>query len=180
MLLFRRDFTQDVKQTAKSFKNWNSCMADKPCKIIAIVGICLACIVGLWLIGGLLTCIRQGVTGISGFICWCCNCNERNAGYTRNNSINYNTEYNPQVVPSYQPQQPMVYRSPPNVVYQPIEPGYYVESNQNVQDYGYYSDKKQKSNSVFELEQDFDLEDQRRKSQRRNNNDYNNQPPYPY
>lgn len=174
-MFFRRDLTEDVKTTAKSFKNWNSCMADKPCKIIAIIGICLACIVGLWLIGGLLTCIRQGVTGITGFICWCCNCTERSNRYSNSN---HNSEYNPQMAPSYQPQQPMVYRSPPDVVYQPIERGYYAESTQNVPDYGYYSKRNQKSNSVFELEQDFDLEDQRTKSQNRKNNNYV-QSPYP-
>ncbi|KAK5780970.1 Pin2p PWA37_001881 [Arxiozyma heterogenica] len=174
-MIFRRDFTDDVKNTAKSFKNWNSCMADKPCKIIAIVGICLACIVGLWLIGGLLTCVRQGVTGISGFICWCCNCNERDNSYPNNN---YNHGYNPHMTPSYQPQQPMMYRSPPDVVYQPIERGYYEESTQNIPDYGYYSERNQKSNSVFELEQDFDLEGQRIKAQQKKNNGYV-QAPYP-
>lgn len=175
-MFFRRDFTEDIKQTAKSFKNWNSCMADKPCKIIAIVGICLACIVGLWLIGGLLTCIRQGVTGIGGFICWCCNCSERNTSSYSDN--NHNNEYTPHMVPAYQPQQPMMYRSPPDVVYQPIKRGYYEESHQNVPDYGYYSEGNQRSNSVFELEQDFDLEGQRIKSQRRKNHDYI-QTPYP-
>lgn len=148
-MLYKREWTDGIEHTAKSFKNWDSCMADKPCKIIAIVGIVLASIIGLWLIGSLLTCIRQGFSGIGGFICWCCNSND-------NSKSNAHQQY------SAQP--------PPNVVYQPVEPGYY---GNRVQGYDqgepqYYNEAGSYNNnnrsSIFELEEDFDLEGQRKKS----------------
>lgn len=157
-------------------------MADKPCKIIAIVGICLACVVGLWLIGGLLTCIRQGVTGVSGFVCWCCNCNDQSSSPSSHQQQQH-----------YQPQ-PMSYRQqPPNVIYQPIEPGYFnnvqgyddisSSNNNNNNNNNYYTEgnKNDKNrNSVYEMEQDFDLEEQRLKSEQKHGGYwFQRQQPYP-
>ncbi|KAG0661813.1 hypothetical protein C6P44_002674 [Monosporozyma unispora] len=146
-MLTKRGWTDGITHTAKSFKNWNSCMADRPCKIIAIVGIVLASILGLWLIGSLLTCIRQGFTGIGGFLCWCCNSNNSSQQQLRNNQ-----QYNP---------------TPPNIVYQPVEHGYYNNIqgyNQEPQYYNENDNDNKNRNSVFELEEDFDLEGQRTKS----------------
>ncbi|SMN18944.1 similar to Saccharomyces cerevisiae YOR104W PIN2 Protein that induces appearance of [PIN+] prion when overproduced [Maudiozyma saulgeensis] len=167
--IYPRDFTDDLKTTGKSFKNWNSCMNDKACKIIAIVGIVLAVIVGLWLIGGLLTCFRQGVTGIAEFCCWCCHCNN-NRNNNNSNMMMNNNGYAPAGM-----QNNNGYQSAPDIVYQPIrypESAYYGNTN-NDQDL-YYDEgnpngKNKKDSEVFEMEQDFDLEDQRKKSLKRQN-----------
>lgn len=174
--LLRRSFTDDLKNTGKSFKNWDSCMNDKACKIIAIVGICLACLVGLWLVGAILTCFRQGVTGIFEFCCWCGRCcgNSSEQARAANNPAMVNAGYQ-----GYAPQ--------PNVVYQPIqypENAYYANN-----DNSFYSEGGARTNTataqssprklaqttseVFELEQDFDLENQRRKSMKKNKNKKN-------
>lgn len=143
--LIARSFTENVQSTAKSFKSWDTCMNNKACKIIAIVGIVLAAIVALWLIGAVLTCFRQGVTGIGGFFCWCCNCGRRNSRMPANEGYGRTSQVPP----------------PATVVYQPIqqpESAYYRKGEEA------FFDERRKSNNVFELEQDFDLEKQREKS----------------
>lgn len=152
-LVARSSFTDGAENTAKSFKNWDTCMNDRPCKIIAIVGIVVAGIAVIWLIGGLLTCFRQGVDGICGFLCWCCNCKPRN-----------------QSAPMYpvndgylNARGPMA-GNPSTVIYQPIQPpesAYYRPANDS------YYNERSKSAEVFEMEQDFDLEKQRQKSLKR-------------
>lgn len=78
-LLNPRSFTSDVVSTANSFKHWNTCMDNKTCKIVAIVGIVIAIIVLIWIIGGLARCLCQGITGICEMFCCCftCCCNGR-------------------------------------------------------------------------------------------------------
>lgn len=142
----RSSFTENVESTAKSFKSWNTCMNDKACKIIAIVGIALASIVAIWLIGGILTCFRQGVTGIGGFFCWCCNCGRPSARAPVNEGFSGGA----------------MAAAPATVIYQPIqqpESAYYRNRDDS------FYDERTKSNDVFELEQDFDLEKQKEKSQ---------------
>ncbi|AQZ13876.1 PIN2 (YOR104W) [Zygosaccharomyces parabailii] len=149
--LLARSFTNDVESTAKSFKSWDSCMNDKPCKIIAIIGIALASVVFLWLLGALLTCFRQGVTGIGEFCCWCCNCRSRRGTQMQPANYGYNTRS-------------MVGGNPATVVYQPIQPpesAYYRPGDDS------YYDERHKSKEIFELEQEFDLEKQRQKSMKR-------------
>ncbi|CCE90468.1 Pin2p TDEL_0B03390 [Torulaspora delbrueckii] len=144
--LFARSFTNNVESTAKSFKSWNTCMDNKACKIIAIVGIVLAAITAIWLIGALLTCFRQGVTGIGGFVCWCCNCGQKSARAPTNDGYG---KVNP---------------TPATVVYQPIqrpESAYYRHRDDS------FYDERKNSKEVFELEQDFDLEKQRDKSKKK-------------
>lgn len=143
--LVARSFTNNVESTAKSFKSWNTCMDNKACKIIAIVGIVLAAITAIWLIGALLTCFRQGVTGIGGFVCWCCNCGQRSARAPANDGYG------------------RAGAAPATVVYQPIqrpESAYYRHRDDS------FYDERKKSNEVFELEQEFDLEKQRDKSRK--------------
>lgn len=142
----RSSFTENVQNTAKSFKSWSTCMNDKPCKIIAIVGIALASIVALWIIGAILTCFRQGVTGIGGFFCWCCNCGRGSSRAAANEGFSRGA----------------MATAPATVIYQPIqqpESAYYRNRDDS------FYDERRKSNEVFELEQDFDLEKQREKSQ---------------
>ncbi|CCK71753.1 Pin2p KNAG_0H03390 [Huiozyma naganishii CBS 8797] len=136
----KRGWTDDIKHTTKSFRNWHSCMADKPCKIIAIVGICLAGVLFLWLIGAFITCCNQGASGIGQFCCWCCR--SSNSGGTA-------------AIPQFTNA-----RQPPNVVYQPVQPPeQYFEDPRRSAGHG-------DAEEIFELEQDFDLEDQRRKSKK--------------
>ncbi|EJS41711.1 pin2p [Saccharomyces arboricola H-6] len=152
----RSSFTDGVVSTGKSFKSWDTCMDNKACKIIAIVGIVLASILVIWLIGGLLTCFRQGVTGIGQFVCWCCRCSgDRN----KNNGMPVNEGFsrvNMGVAP------------PSTVIYQPIqqpENAYYRNDAKN--DDAFYDEVKTPSNEVYELEEDFDLEKQKEKTKRK-------------
>lgn len=149
--LLARSFSEGVESTAESFKSWDTCMDDKACKIIAIVGIVVASIVAIWLIGALLTCFRQGVSGIGEFCCWCCNCNSRRGTQMEPVNYGYNTRS-------------MVGGNPATVVYQPIQPpesAYYRQAEDS------YYDERHKSREIFELEQEFDLEKQRQKSMKR-------------
>lgn len=156
----RSSFTDGVVSTGKSFRSWDTCMDNKACKIIAIVGIVLACILVIWLIGGLLTCFRQGVTGIGQFICWCCRCSNDKNG---NNTMPVNEGFsrvNMGVAP------------PSTVIYQPIqqpESAYYRNDAKNDT---FYDEVKTPSNEVYELEEDFDLEKQKktRKKQQKERN----------
>lgn len=89
-LLYPRSFTSDVVSTAQSFKSWNTCMDNKTCKIIAIVGIVLAVIVVVWIIGGLAHCFISGVSGIAECLCCCCRICGNNS--RRNNQLGYQRE----------------------------------------------------------------------------------------
>lgn len=157
----RSSFTDGVVSTGKSFRSWDTCMDNKACKIIVIVGIVLACILVIWLIGGLLTCFRQGVTGIGQFICWCCRCsNDRNG----NNTMPVNEGFsrvNMGVAP------------PSTVIYQPIqqpESAYYRNDAKNDT---FYDEVKTPSNEVYELEEDFDLEKQKEKTRKKQQKERN-------
>ncbi|CAI4051532.1 Pin2p SKDI_15G2540 [Saccharomyces kudriavzevii IFO 1802] len=154
----RSSFTDGVVSTGKSFRSWDTCMDNKACKIIAIVGIVLASIVAIWLIGGLLTCFRQGVTGMGQFVCWCCRCSDdrnKNSGMPVNEGF---SRVNMNAVP------------PSTVIYQPIqqpESAYYKNDAKND---AFYDEVKSPSNEVYELEEDFDLEKQKEKTRRKQRN----------
>ncbi|KAL3229046.1 [PSI+] induction protein 2 [Nakaseomyces bracarensis] len=163
-LVRRSKFTDGVITTGKSFRSWDTCMDNKACKIIAIVGIVLAGIVGIWLIGALLTCFRQGVTGIGEFCCWCCNCYNSNPNRLGNEPINQGFSRVDNI------------NGPPNVVYQPINMPERAYDKFNPSGYSDYDPRKDNTNTTvydesIELEQDFDLEKQKWK---RNNNKYDN------
>ena len=151
----RSSFTDSVVSTGKSFRSWDTCMDNKACKIIAIVGIVLASILVIWLVGGLLTCFRQGVTGIGQFVCWCCRCsNDRN----RNDGMPVNEGFN---------RVNMGVAPPSTVIYQPIqqpESAYYRNDAKNDT---FYDEVKTSSNEIYELEEDFDLEKQKEKTRRK-------------
>ncbi|ODV93074.1 hypothetical protein PACTADRAFT_22070, partial [Pachysolen tannophilus NRRL Y-2460] len=68
----KRSFTSSVVSTADSFKSWDTCMDNKTCKIIAIVGIVLASLVGLWLICTVFSLLCCGVSYLTNFCCGCC------------------------------------------------------------------------------------------------------------
>lgn len=150
--LVPRDFVSGAKTTAKSFKSWDTCMDNKACKIIAIVGIVLAVIVGVWIVGSLLLCFKYGASGICEFCCWCC-CSDRR----RERAAARQQQQN-------QHQQHFMggAGAPPAVVYQPVAApqGAYYRGDSYYNERG--SDK-----SVAEVEQDFDLEAQKKKHWRK-------------
>lgn len=146
--LIGRSFTQNLQSTADSFKSWDTCMNNKTCKIVAIVGIVLAALVALWLLGAILTCFMQGVTGIGEFCCWCCNCGRGKSGRAANEGYGRTSQIPP----------------PATVIYQPIqqpESAYYRKADDA------FFDERRRSKDAFELEEDFDLEKQREKSRKK-------------
>lgn len=69
--LLARSFTSDVTSTADSFKSWDTCMDNKTCKIVAIVGIVLAALVCIWILSTVIQCICLGKTCLES-LCMCC------------------------------------------------------------------------------------------------------------
>ncbi|SCU81698.1 LAFA_0C06612g1_1 [Lachancea sp. 'fantastica'] len=51
--------------------SWFPSLSNKTWKILAIVGIVIACIIGLWILGSLLRCCAQGVGGCYEFCFFC-------------------------------------------------------------------------------------------------------------
>lgn len=84
--------------TADSFKHWNTCMDNRTCKIVAIVGIVLAVIFLFWIISTLIRCLCMGVSCLEALCCSCCY-------RTRAYNENYNTAYNNPNM--YRPNQPV-------------------------------------------------------------------------
>ncbi|GMM42381.1 hypothetical protein FOG50_01508 [Hanseniaspora uvarum] len=138
----KRSISSSVSGTYDSAKHWNTCMANKPCKIIAIILIVICAIVVFWLLGSLLKVLRSGCEGFYGVCCWPCSMNSNRS------PSNTHTTY---VQPQQQP--PVYYQQQPQPVY---------TSNRN--DYNrVFEDDYQ-----MESTQDFDLEEQKRKSMRKN------------
>lgn len=70
--LLTRDISDNVRSTADSFKTWDTCMNNKTCKIVAIVGIVLAGLVALWIITTLVQCLCMGKMCLESLCCCCC------------------------------------------------------------------------------------------------------------
>ncbi|CDR44027.1 CYFA0S13e01882g1_1 [Cyberlindnera fabianii] len=114
-LLMPRAFTSDVVSTAKSFKSWDTCMDNTACKIIAIVGIVLAAIVIIWILGGILRCLCWGVSGICQALCCCCLCcrGDDNRRREFNDAPSGNNPFdNPNMYPQRQQGMQQVYYPP--------------------------------------------------------------------
>ncbi len=147
-LLDRRSFESDVTSTANSFKHWDTCMDNKVCKIIAIVGIVLAVILFLWIVLALVRCICMGITGCCELCCFCCMCCRRNQSYRNieqnkkydeaiNNPNMYGQPLGPPVKSAYQPNTmdvPPTYASNPK--YDDSAPLYQHQGGENE---GYYN-----------------------------------------
>ncbi|AAS51661.1 ADL259Wp [Eremothecium gossypii ATCC 10895] len=134
--LMRRSAFDSTKETLRSFKSWDTCMDNRVCKIVAIVGIVLASIVAIWIVGSLLRCFMRGVSGICDFLCWPCCCYRRHRQRRREEK-----------------QRAQVYAPPPQVVYQPVvtpEAARYYGKDE------YYSERKKgfssSSNESYDLE----------------------------
>lgn len=70
--IVQRSWTSSVGNTVTSAKHWNTCMANKPCKIIAIIFIVIGGILVFWLLGSIFSCLRTGCEGWVSFFCWPC------------------------------------------------------------------------------------------------------------
>lgn len=97
-----------VKTTAQSFKSWDTCMANKTCKIVAIVGIVLGSLLIFWIVATFVQCCCMGVSCIQALCCCCC----RSTGRTQYiekpvepSPYNNPNMYPPQRGPVYQPTQ---------------------------------------------------------------------------
>lgn len=73
-LLHPRSFTSDVVSTAESFKSWDTCMDNKTCKIVAIVGIVLAVLFVLWLLSAVVNCVCCGAQTLCAAMLCCGMC----------------------------------------------------------------------------------------------------------
>ncbi|KAH3672423.1 hypothetical protein WICMUC_004259 [Wickerhamomyces mucosus] len=98
---------RSLTSTAESFKHWNTCMDNKVCKIVAIVGIVLAAIVVISLIGVLLRLVCCGAKGFLELCCCCCSCCANVA-----ESSNQNHHYNNNRMNDIPPQQKSAYDNP--------------------------------------------------------------------
>ncbi|OBA20846.1 hypothetical protein METBIDRAFT_41293 [Metschnikowia bicuspidata var. bicuspidata NRRL YB-4993] len=65
-------FKRDTLSTAESFKSWSTCMDNKTCKIVAIVGICVAALLVIWILATFVQCLCMGVSCLSALCCCCC------------------------------------------------------------------------------------------------------------
>ena len=147
--IVQRSWTSDVGSTVKSAKHWDTCMANKACKIIAIVFIAIAGLIVFWLLGSFFRCLRTGCEGWYSFFCWPCQCGNNRRSIQ-------------------QQQQPMA--PPPQYVATPqpqwnsnlAGQGNYYTNDRNRNDYGRVFEED------LELEtQDFDLEAQKQKSEQK-------------
>lgn len=114
--LLLRSFSTDVKSTADSFKSWDTCMDNKTCKIVAIVGIVLAALVALWIVSTLIRCCCMGFSCLEALCCCCCR-GARRTHYVE--PVQANPFDNPNMYPRAQP---MMMAQP---AYQPVAQPYH-------------------------------------------------------
>lgn len=106
--LFARDFKSDVKNTAHAFKSWDTCRANKTCRIVAIVGFILAILLALWILSTLIRCICMGFSCVEALCCCCCRSAHKNRYMEPAQQPQYNSNMYPapqmrQMDQSYQP-----------------------------------------------------------------------------
>lgn len=106
--LLGRSISDDVTSTADAFKSWNTCMDNKTCKIIAIVGIVLASLICIWILSTLIQCICLGKTCLES-LCMCC-CRPANRQRVVEQQVPYaNPNMYPTPAPHYAREPPAVY-----------------------------------------------------------------------
>ncbi|KAK6199317.1 uncharacterized protein RJT21DRAFT_45909 [Scheffersomyces amazonensis] len=113
----RDSFTQDVKSTAQSFRHWDTCMANRTCKIVAIVGICLASLFVLWMLMTFIQCLCMGATCIEALCCCCC----RNSNRPVYSAPPQQPQYNPNMYPPNHHYNTQM-RQPPVPMYETSQP----------------------------------------------------------
>lgn len=70
--LFQRDVAEKAKSTADSFKHWDTCMDNRTCKIVAIVGIVVAAVVVFSILFTFVRCCCMGLSMAEALCCCCC------------------------------------------------------------------------------------------------------------
>lgn len=107
-------FTDKVESTADSFKSWDTCMDNKTCKIVAIVGIVLAALVLFWIISTVIRCLCLGFTCVEALFCCCGGRRRQRYEEPQRNAYDNGNMYPRQPVPMAQPSyQPVnVYAAP--------------------------------------------------------------------
>lgn len=107
-----------VTSFAKSFKNYDTCMANTGCKIVFIVGCVLLGLLVIWVISTIVQCLCMGVKCIEACCCCCCR-SQSNTAYQQppqtyiNPNMYPDAQYNQRY--AYQPQPPMsAYPGPSN------------------------------------------------------------------
>ncbi|CDK24332.1 unnamed protein product [Kuraishia capsulata CBS 1993] len=111
---------RSVTSTVNSFKSWDTCMDNKVCKIVAIVGIVLACLVVMWLVSTIVRCLCCGLECMAS-MCFCC-APRRQQQYSQppvmmRNADNHNPYDNPNMYPPQYPQPTAFSRN-----YAPVNP----------------------------------------------------------
>ncbi|CUM65214.1 uncharacterized protein PRCAT00002844001 [Priceomyces carsonii] len=109
--LWARSFTGNVTSTADAFKSWDTCMDNRACKIIAIVGIVLAGLLLIWILSSIFRCCVLGVTCVQAFCCCCAGCGSRRP--RRSDEEMYYTN------PNMYAHGPPLQRSQPQRMYEP-------------------------------------------------------------
>ncbi|KAG7665165.1 uncharacterized protein J8A68_001221 [[Candida] subhashii] len=138
---YKRDIFESAKSTAEAFKSWDTCMANRTCKIVAIVLIVVGSLFVIWILTTLFQCIFMGAKCLDALCCCCCRKANRlqrepaQTTYVNPNMYPPTTQpryaYQPQPPPSppspspqftYQAEKPLSPPSPSPYAYQPQQP----------------------------------------------------------
>lgn len=136
-----RSLTSNVVSTADSFKNWDTCMDNHTCKIVAIVLICVAAFIAMWFVMAVVSCCCMGMKIMEG-CCFCFTCCCR--GGSRNQTYQQ---------PQYVEKQQTVYDNPnmygptraPQMYNNPPTPAHFANQHQ-----GAYDGYQPVNNDVYE------------------------------
>lgn len=117
--LTSRDVFDSATSTAESFKSWDTCMDNKTCKIVAIVGIVLAVLVALWILTTVFRCCFYGFSCMEACCsCFTCCCRNNKQQQVQQIPVYTNTEkVHPYDNVNMYPQNQMNYNHPQNMNY---------------------------------------------------------------
>ncbi|KAK6456035.1 uncharacterized protein RJT20DRAFT_41308 [Scheffersomyces xylosifermentans] len=131
---------RDVMSTAQSFRSWDTCMANRTCKITAIVLICLGGLFLIWIFVTLVQCLCLGASCLEALCCCCCRKSRNQPTYVVQQPQPFNPNmypptgppmrqsagYQPPYQPPYQSQQqtrePQRAHFTSNNGYEPVDP----------------------------------------------------------
>ncbi|RLV92020.1 PSI+ induction protein 2 [Spathaspora sp. JA1] len=149
MFLFeidKRDTFQNVKSTAQSFRSWDTCMANRTCKIVAIVLIVLGGLIVMWALTTVFQCLFMGAKCIDACCCCCCR-NTTRTQYVEKPQQDYP---NPNMYPphtqqryAYQPQPPPSQAHFASTDFNSNYRGYEPVKSQNDTEYSPFNDNRQ-------------------------------------
>ncbi|EGW30731.1 uncharacterized protein SPAPADRAFT_62589 [Spathaspora passalidarum NRRL Y-27907] len=123
----KRDVFTNAKTTAQAFRSWDTCMANRTCKIVAIVLIVLGGLLVIWVVTTIFQCLFMGAKCIDACCCCCCRNSNKNAYVEKQSDYPNPNMYPPHTQQryAYQPQ------PPPNNAYFPTD-----NYNSNDNNYG--------------------------------------------